>query len=117
MIEEFASRMFVCRDIAHREHWKTKSYSEHVALGSFYESLLDKVDFIVESYQGQFGLIKNFEVKTRIVGKVADYLVSELDWLEEHREEIANNNAAILNMVDDVTALFQSTIYKLENLS
>ena len=60
MIEEFVSRSFALRDAAHLAHWATRSYSEHVALGEFYDGLLDKVDTIVEAYQGCFGLIGFF---------------------------------------------------------
>lgn len=36
------------RDQAHIYHWQTKSYAQHEALGSFYESLLAQTDLLGE---------------------------------------------------------------------
>lgn len=117
MIEEFAAAMFEVRDTAHREHLKTTSYAQHMALGSFYDSLPDKVDGIIEAYQGEFGLIKDFEVKTYKCKDIVKYLKEHKDWVTDNKKAIARNNAAVMNMLDDLVALFLSTIYKLENLS
>lgn len=35
MLEELIMRVFAARNAAHLEHWRTKSYAQHVALGSF----------------------------------------------------------------------------------
>lgn len=52
MIEELISRIFKTRNQAHLSHWKTKSFSEHKALGSFYDDVIDKLDDLVEACQG-----------------------------------------------------------------
>ena len=57
MIQELIGRVFAARDIAHRAHWRTTSYSEHKALNKFYESLPDHIDGIVETHQGLLGLV------------------------------------------------------------
>ena len=58
MINVLVARVFAARNLAHLEHWKTKSYAQHMALNSFYDDVVDDIDSIVETYQGAFGLIK-----------------------------------------------------------
>ena len=38
-------------------HWQTTSHAEHVAFGSFYESIIDIIDRIIETVQGKYGRI------------------------------------------------------------
>ena len=47
MIEDLVSRAFAIRNAAHLAHWATKSFSEHMALGSFYDEVIEKIDGIV----------------------------------------------------------------------
>ena len=116
MIAELISRVFQARDVTHRAHPASKKYSEHMALGSFYEALPGKIDGIIEAYQGAFGIIDHFDVETEKVEDVAKYLEEEADWITTNREEIANDHASVINMIDDLVACYLSCIYKLENL-
>lgn len=38
-------------------HWQTRSFSEHKALDTAYESLEESIDEFVETYQGVFGRV------------------------------------------------------------
>ena len=58
MINVLVARVFAARNLAHLEHWKTKSYAQHKALNEFYDGIISGIDRIVETYQGAFGLIK-----------------------------------------------------------
>ena len=49
-------------------------------------------------------------------GEVLDVLEGDADWIEEHHEAICDGNRAIANLIDGVTAVYLSTIYKLRNL-
>lgn len=111
MIKELIERMFAARNAAHLEHWKTKSYAEHKALGHYYEGVIDGLDTLVEAYQGAFGLVGLSETDN-IIKLIND----ELLWLNEHREAIAKGVPALENILDDLTALHMTTLYKLENL-
>lgn len=118
MIEELVSRVFAARNIAHLAHWKTKSFSQHSALGSFYDSIIDQLDQIVEAFQGQFGLIGSVNLnaapaKTEIVS----FIQAELEWLNANLEEICKENCAIENLVENLMNTYQTTLYKLKNLS
>lgn len=113
MIEELASRVFAARDIAHREHWKTKSYAAHVALGAFYDGVIESIDDIVEAYQGLYGDIEDFECKTRKIDDVASFLQGELDWIEENRAEICQGSDTIGNLIDGLAGIYAKTVFLL----
>ena len=95
MIEEFVSRSFALRDAAHLAHWNTRSYSEHVALGDFYGSLIDKVDSVVEAYQGCFGLIGKVKPQDYSREGVLKQIADLANWIAEHRDDIAEGNQVI----------------------
>lgn len=117
MIEELVSRVFAARNVAHLAHWKTKSYAQHVALGDFYDSIIDQLDALVEAYQGQFGLIGNVPLKAPAKAEIISYLESELAWMNESYEEITKDNSSLENLLQNIVATYQSTLYKLKNLS
>lgn len=116
MIEELAARVFAARDIAHRAHWASSSYLEHMALGEFYEDVIPAVDAVVEAYQGAFFKIDSFEVQTEPVVEVADYLRDESDWIESNRDAIANDSQAVAALVDVLVAVYLKCIYKMDHL-
>lgn len=122
MMEELVSRTFGVRNAAQLAHWRAKgpgSYAKHSALGSFYDELIDKIDAIVEAYQGLTGSpigpvkLDAQDTKRDLVG----YLEAECEWVTENRDEIADSNSAIENMLDELCGLYLSTIYKLKFLA
>ena len=117
MIEELISRVFAARDVTHREHWRTSSYAQHVALNEFYDAVIDQIDEIVECTQGQFGLVGDFQVETSPVGNITTWLQAEADWIATNRDELAQGNHSIENLIDSLVSIYQRTIYKLTHLS
>jgi hypothetical protein len=116
-IEELASRVLVARDAAHRAHWKTASLSAHLALGDFYEALPAAIDEIVEVYQGEFGLIGEFEVHAGAVANITTFLQAEADWIGQNRGAISRGSWPVQNLIDGLLAEYRRTIYKLVNLT
>ena len=49
---ELIAILFLAREIAHREHLKTRSFAAHMALNEFYNDIVERADAIAESYQG-----------------------------------------------------------------
>jgi hypothetical protein len=45
MIEQLMAILFLSRDLAHREHLRTKSYAQHKALQKFYEGIVEQAEF------------------------------------------------------------------------
>lgn len=117
MIEELISRVFATRNAVHLAHWATKSFSEHSALGDFYDALIDGIDSIVEAHQGAFGLIGDVEPSTASKSDIAEHIKKEARWIEQNRENISGGVRAIENLVDSLTDSYLTTYYKLTNLS
>lgn len=116
-IEALAARAFAARDIAHRAHWSTASYSAHMALEGFYTDVVSAIDEIVEVYQGTFGLIGPFQVDTDDIGAgVVDYLAAEVEWIEANRDAIAGGSRAVENLIDGLCAVYRRALYKLRHL-
>ena len=111
-IEMLVERTFQSRNAAHRVHWKTKSFAEHMALGDFYDRIVDQIDGIVEDYQGGKGLIKTDADTAGLVY----HLTAEAKWIEDNREAIANGSASVLNKLDDLVGSYRTTLYKLKHL-
>jgi DNA-binding ferritin-like protein len=116
MIEQLISRVFYARNLAHWNHWRTKSYSQHQALGGFYDDVIDAIDSLVEAYQAVNGLVGSIPAPKDTKSEVLDVLKGDAEWIEEHHEKICGGNRAIGNLVDGVTEVYLRTIYKLENL-
>lgn len=110
MVEKLIERMFESRNAAHVAHWKTDSYAKHMALGDFYDKIIDILDKYVEAHQGTFGLVKTKE------DDVSKVIHDDIIWLNEHRDEIAQGIPALENILDELTGEHMTTLYKLENL-
>lgn len=115
-IEELINRVFSVRDAAHIEHWLTKSYSRHEALGEFYENVIDRLDTLVEAYQGFYGPIGTVGLSQIPFQDFDAMLADEAKAISEARSEIARANATIENLVDGICEVYFKTFYKLANL-
>lgn len=110
--------LFLSREVAHREHLKTKSFSQHMALGEFYEGIVERADAIAEAYQGKYFVIDEIPILGWDgKGKIDDILESHMDDIEKLRYQACDKNeTAIQNLIDEAIALYLSTLYKLRNL-
>lgn len=81
MIEEFISRGFALRDSAHLAHWATRSYSEHRALGNFYDGLVNGIDAVVETYQGCNSLVKEVKPMSYSRDNILDQIIEDANWI------------------------------------
>lgn len=119
MIEELISRVFYARNVAHFEHWRAKgdgSFAKHMALGDFYDDVIEAIDRLVEVYQGAFKLIGNIPAPKVSERDVLKLLEADAAWIEKHHEDICEGNRAVANLIDGVTEVYLSAIYKLRNL-
>lgn len=119
MIEKLIARVFYARNLAHHEHWRAKgdgSYAKHQALGAFYDDVIDALDALVEAYQGAFDLVGAIPVPDMTSGGILKVLEGDADWIEEHHESVCKGNRAVGNLLDNVSGVYLSTIYKLRNL-
>jgi len=118
-IGQLLAIMFLSRDMAHRAHWKTKSYSQHVALGSFYDEIVDNADAIAEAYQGRYYVINDIPILTDDGEKteIADVLESHMEDIEKLRYMACDKeDSPLQNLIDAAIETYLSTLYKLRNL-
>ena len=119
MIEELISRVFYARNLAHFAHWRAKgegSFAKHMALGEFYDGVIDAIDPLVEAYQGAYDLIGNIPAPENMQKDPLKCLEADAAWIEENHEKICKGNRAIANLIDTVTGVYLSAIYKLKHL-
>jgi hypothetical protein len=117
-LTEIVSTLLHSRNQIHVFHLQTESYSQHKALGKFYDEITDLIDGIVESYQGKHGIIKGYSS-----GKIEDYKSGEqvISYLEKIDLVIEKNRKSIKesyiqNQIDEVQTLLYSTLYKMKFL-
>lgn len=118
MIEELVAKIFKTRNQAHLSHWKTKSFAEHEALGSFYGELIDKLDGLVEACQGSKGIIGHVDLSCKDESvDIIKCLTDDANFISKNRSKIAHGVPALENILDEIVALYLTTLYKLKNLS
>jgi hypothetical protein len=63
---KFFSKLFESREMAHVYHLSVKgdmgSHAAHLALGAYYEGILEFIDELIETYQGQYELVESFDM-------------------------------------------------------
>lgn len=115
---EMVCNILHSRNQAHVFHLQTKSYAEHIALNGYYDGVVGLFDGLVESYQGKYGIIKNFKTfkveQYRNNKKTISYFERLLDIIEENRDSV--DDSYIQNQIDTVQELINSTLYKLRFL-
>lgn len=118
MIGRLIALLFLGRELAHREHLRTKSFSQHSALGSFYDEIVGIADSIAEAYQGRHGIIDSIPMLTETSGgDIISILEKQLAAIEKLRyTAVGKDETAIQNLIDEAVALYLSTLYKLKNL-
>ena len=111
--------LLLARDITHREHLKTRSYAQHMALGDFYGTIVDLADSLAESWQGRYAKLLDIPLAAHDAEMaIVDNLAAQLEWIHEQRyEAIPREESALQNIIDEIEALYMSTLYKLRFLA
>jgi hypothetical protein len=102
----------------HIFHLQTKSFSENKALQEYYEEIDGLVDGIIESYQGKYEVIKNYDSAKTEDYKSLDQVINYFKSLDTMIEKVRKNvkESFIQNQIDTVQELIYSTLYKLRFL-
>lgn len=104
---------------SHVYHLGTTSYSEHKALQDYYSKIDDLIDGLVESYQGKYGLIKNYKTfkinSYKNKKQVIAYYLEIIKKIDSNRETVKENY--IQSQLDVIEELIHTTIYKLKFLN
>ena len=114
--------LFLARDLAHREHLKTTgpgSFAAHLALGEFYPAVVELADRLTETYQGRFERLIDIPLLANDAdGSILDTLRAQREWIREARDDaVPKAETPLHNIIDEIEALYCSTIFKLKFLA
>jgi len=112
------SYLFHSRTQTHIFHLQTQSFAEHMALNTYYDEIVGLIDGLVEAYQGKYGIVKGYTnfnlMEYNNVQQVIEYLEALCNAVYSTYEKV--DDTYIQNLLDGITELIKSTIYKLQNL-
>jgi DNA-binding ferritin-like protein len=119
---QFFSKLFESREMAHVYHLSVKgdmgSYAAHVALGAYYDAILEFIDDLIEIYQGQYGLVENFDIIDTSSTKTQepiDYFEDLVMFVKSTRNtSLSAEDTHLQNIIDEIIALIYKTLYKLK---
>lgn len=117
--EKFIGTLFLGRDVAHSVHLNTRSFAKHTALGGFYTKIIKLADQFAEAYQGKYGLIGPITLMSaKKTNNVVEFLESQVEDIMQMRYEVVDKECTPLqNIIDEILALYYSTLYKLKFLA
>ena len=102
----------------HIFHWQTQSFAEHMALNTYYDEIVELIDGIVEAWMGKYGILKGYSnfnlMEYTNVQQVIAYLEALCEAIDATYDIVTDTY--IQNLLDGITELTRSTIYKLQNL-
>ena len=100
------------------DHWQTKSYAEHKALGAAYEALDELFDKFVETYYGRVSIPSN---STNYSVKIESYkgdLISSYTSLRTeivaYLRSISEEFDDLKNIIDEIEGEFNHLLYRLQ---
>lgn len=101
-------------------HWSSRNYAEHQALGEYYSDAADKLDELVEQYQGANGLVKLSQTKFEFdigMASANECLTGIREFVDSQRmAEGFPMDSVMQNTVDELVGLTDRTLYKLRFL-
>jgi hypothetical protein len=97
-------------------HFSTMKYSTHKTLDDFHENLGDLVDKLLEVYIGRYNKqpLEIFEITMKAntdINNLLIYLETEREVIRGIRNKTFKTNSEIQNIIDEIIALFDRTIY------
>lgn len=114
-IGEFVLTLLHSQTNAHIMHLRSRSYAEHMALGAYYEGVDKLIDSFVEAYQGTHGLIEDYPNTYEPATDPIAYLDQLNGYIYVSRQQLPQDTE-LQNILDEIVALIDSTLYKLRFL-
>jgi hypothetical protein len=111
----FAATLLHSATNAHFFHWSTDSFSKHMALGEYYDGIVELTDAYVEAYMGCYDKITTFPNVYHQPKDPVKYLQSLQSFVKEARQDLPQDEQ-LCNLVDAIADLIDSTTYKLRFL-
>lgn len=120
---KFLSKMFESREMAHVYHLQIQgegSYAGHKALDEYYNDILDLIDELIETYQGQYGIVEHYDVintdGTKTLDKI-QYFTELAEFIKQTRKvAFLEEDSHLQNVIDEMVGLIYRTLYKIKFL-
>jgi DNA-binding ferritin-like protein len=120
-VSNLFSKLFESREMAHVYHLQVRgdegSFARHEALGKYYEEVLEIIDDVIEVYQGQYGIVENYDVIDTSGTKSkepVDYFEELAEYVKHARKCITNEDTHTHSLLDDIVVLIYKTLYRLK---
>lgn len=97
----------------HLLHLQSRSFSQHMALGTYYNEVVELIDSLIEAYQGKNQTIVQYP---NIYYPPVDNALTELQNISAYvqtNRSIVGFDSELQNITDTIQELIDSTIYKL----
>jgi len=111
----FVSVLFHSATVTHFMHLQTKSFAQHMALGEYYDAIVELADKWAEAYQGCYDLITNYPKDFHLATEPVKYLTQIKDFVDDIRKDLPEESQ-LQNIVDEIADQIDSTLYKLRFL-
>ena len=118
---KFFSKIFEARQMAHIYHLQVKgdngSYAAHTALNDFYDGILNLLDELIETYQGQYDIIENYDLidtkETSSKDKISYFTEFAQFNKDTRKKAILEEDTHLHNIIDEIVAMTYKLLYKL----
>ena len=86
-----------------------------MALGTYYDEIVDLVDGLVESYQGVYGIVEDYPNVYHSPKDPIKYFESLQRFVADARQDLPQDSE-LQNIIDEIADLINTTTYKLKFL-
>ena len=114
-VAAFVANLLHSATVAHFQHWATPSRSDHLALATYYDEIIDRVDKLAESYMGRYEKITKFPTDFHSATEPRKYMEGMQSFVEEARKNLPQDTE-LQNRIDEIAELINTTVYQLKNL-
>ena len=111
----FVSVLFHSATVTHFMHLQTKSFAQHMALGEYYDAIVELANKWAEAYQGCYDIITNYPKDFHLASEPVKYLTQIKDFVDDIRKDLPSESQ-LQNIVDEIADQIDSTLYKLRFL-
>lgn len=121
-VVKFFSKIFESREMAHVYHLTVKgepgSHAKHLALGEYYDKVIDLLDELIEVYQGEYEVVEGYDTIDTSPAKsteAIEYFKALAGFVRSERTKcFKQEETHYHNVIDDILVLIYRTLYKLK---
>ena len=112
---QFVAVLLHSATATHFLHLQSRNYAEHIALGEYYDAIVELADKWAEAYQGCYNIITGYPSDFALAKDAVQYLRKIKAFVEAIREDLPQDSA-LQNIIDEIVDQIASTLYKLRFL-